>query len=99
MTAGSATQGHTIHAYYLTCIQTVEEHVYEALSPYQVPASKQESLYVQLSSYKIRNISRENLTYVGKHIVVCCQFGSCGILVDMIACVQVYFKARDWSVW
>ena len=48
----------------LSIIQTVEEHMYESLKQYQVPASRQESLYAQLDSYCIRNILRGNLMYV-----------------------------------
>lgn len=56
------------HTSYIVCLsiqfvitQTVQENVYEALSPYQAPASKQESLYAQMRTYNIVNIPRENL--------------------------------------
>ena len=67
-------------------MQTVEQHVYEALSPYQAPASKQESLYAQLGSYNIRNISRENLEYVINYLM--------RIIVCLHACLYYRFVSR-----
>ena len=67
-------------------MQTVEQHVYEALSPYQAPASKRESLYAQLGSYNIRNISRENLEYVINYLM--------GIIVCLHACSYYRFVSR-----
>ncbi|CAI8022472.1 Ephrin type-A receptor 3 [Geodia barretti] len=63
---GKGTDSGESGAYASLIQRTVEQHVYEALSPYQAPASKQESLYAQLGSYNIRNISRENLEFVSR---------------------------------
>ena len=71
--------------------QSVQEHIYESLSRYQVPASRQESLYAQLGSYHIRTISRENIAYVLWFLLVCVYVSLC-VCFSMLTYIRVFSK-------